>query len=457
MDPLAIVLVVVAVVLGAAAAWLWSSARSVRSRLVEAERELAERFRRVDDLTERNHALELRLAQETQAAEARASAHQAEIEKVEQIHAERLQALEREKEQLARQREQLKETFATLATDAMKASRDELLKQAREHFAAREKEGEAELDERRKAVERMVKPIGETLKKTEERLLRLDEQVHGSKSASEALRQETARLVTALREPHVRGRYGEIQLQRVAELAGMSEHCDFTTQSETTDAEGKALRPDMVVHLPERCEVVVDAKTNIFAYLEALEAETTEQAEACLDRFARHVAEQAQKLARKGYWSRYDGSPEFVVMFVPGDQFVDAALARRPDLLESAASAGVIIASPTTLIGLLRAVEVGWRGYGLARNAEALLELGRELHERAAVAFEHMGKLGGTLRQAVDRYNKMVGSVDTRLMPTLRKFEDSGVKSGKALTDAARVTIVPRSLEAGEATQTDSV
>jgi DNA recombination protein RmuC len=267
--------------------------------------------------------------------------------------------------------------------------------------------------------------------------------------AGRGLREETNKLTRALSRPEVRGQYGEIQLRRVAELAGMTRYCDFDEQASVRDGEGNLQRPDMVVRLPNERVIAVDAKTNTYAYIEAVNAADDAEREGHLERFARHVQDQAKKLSDKRYWSRFEGSPEFVVMFVPGDHFIDAALSRRPELIEFAAEHGVILASPSTLIGLLRAVAVGWREEKLAAEARGLWELGKELHERAATAFEHAGKLGDSIRQSVERYNRLVGSIDTRLMPTLRKFEDAGAGSAKQLSELGQVEAVPRALETG--------
>ena len=219
----------------------------------------------------------------------------------------------------------------------------------------------------------------------------------------------------------------------------MSPYCDFCEQDQTRDSDGNAMRPDMIVRLPSERVIVVDAKTNIQAYMDALNAQTPDEAEACLTRFARHVSDQATALARKKYWTQYDGSPEFVVMFIPGDQFVDAALSRQTDLLDRAAELGVILASPATLIGLLRAVAVGYQEQKLATAAAELRELGRELHHRAATAFGHIADMGGSLEKAVEKYNAFVASYQQRFEPTLKKFEDAGVKGAKELPEVETV------------------
>ncbi|MCH7792710.1 MAG: DNA recombination protein RmuC [Planctomycetes bacterium] len=440
MDVLNVVLGVLAGLAGVAAVVLGVSRARVGGDLREerARREAAEvRAARAGELDEQVRSMDLALAAVRQELESVEALHEVELGKVRELNA---MSLEKEEELRAKFEEhttardkQMAEKFEALSARSLRASGEDFRKWLSEQSASQQKESKAALD-------KLVSPIGKTLDETREWLAQLGTTVADSIAA-------TTKLSRALREPHVRGRYGEIQLQRVAELAGMSEHCDFTTQDQVRDSEGNALRPDMVVHLPNGCEVVVDAKTNIQAYLESLEAESPEEAEECLERFARHVAEQAKDLSKKSYWSMYDGSPELVVMFVPGDQFVDAAMSRRPDLMEEAAARRVIIASPTTLIGLLRAVAVGWQSNKLREEAEALLSMGQELHDRVCVAMAHLNGLGTNLRQAVDKYNKLAGSMESRLIPTLRKFEEAGVKSGKELTEAVEVTVVPRLLE----------
>jgi DNA recombination protein RmuC len=364
---------------------------------------------------------------------------------------ERLDGAEKRYLDLVNDEKRLTEQFEAIGGKSLRANQEALSKFLTDRLKDSDKLSQAELDERKVAIESLVKPIRETLEKTKEQITQLDERVKASGDANVSLREETARLTKALSRPEIRGQYGEIQLRRVAELAGMTGYCDFTEQVSVRDEDGQLQRPDMIVTLPNERIIVVDAKANINAYIEAVNATSDEQREEQMDRFGRHMTEQVKKLADKKYWSLFDGnSAEFVVMFVPGDHFIDAALARNPDLLDIAAQQGVIMASPSTLIGLLRAVQVGWREHALTEQAAELFVLGKELHDRAATAFEHAGKLGDSIRQSVERYNRLVGSIDSRMMPTLKKFEDAGAKSGKALVEPKRVEGEARLLSGGE-------
>jgi DNA recombination protein RmuC len=331
-------------------------------------------------------------------------------------------------------------TFQALAAEALRASNEEFLRLAQTAFAVQRSEAAAELERRKQAVDQLVAPVAKALERTQQSLEQvgrdqagLREQVVRMSQANQDLRAETGRLVQALRKPNVRGRYGEVQLERVVEVAGMRSYCDFTTQASQRDEEGKLARPDLVVRLPNGRVVAIDAKMNVDAYLDALDAPTPEEAEPHLERYAENVMLQAQKLARKSYWTSFDASPEFVVMFIPGDQLVDAALARRPELIEYAAERNVVIASPSTLIGLLRAVHVGWREKNLSDSAQELFALGRELHQRAATVLEHAAVVGESIERARKAYNEFVGSIHSRLVPTLRRFEERDARSAKEL------------------------
>jgi len=351
---------------------------------------------------------------------------------------------------LARQRladltadeERMRDSFRSLASETLQQSNSQFLQLAERTLAVQKSSAAADLDRRRSAVDELVKPIHQVLQKAERQLRQIEKdraeaytglrtQVQGMAATGTELRRETAKLARAMSRPNMRGRYGEIQLQRVAELAGMQAYCDFAVQSEVRDDEGRVLRPDMVVTLPNGRVLAVDAKTSLDAYVEALGADNDADREIALDRFAENVLRQVKELARRGYWRQYSESPEFVVMFIPGDQFIDAALERRPELIETSAQLNVVLASPSTLIGLLRAVHVGWREKQLSEGAHELFALGRELHERVANAMTYAAKLGESLEQTVRRYNSLVGSVESRVLPTLRKFEERGVRVGE--------------------------
>ncbi len=432
------------------------AAAQAAARLKE---EVGARESRIADLTERNHGSERRVALLEAELDAAAKRHDADLRKAQAILNEQLKAVEQRerdlKERIADLDRKTAETFKALASDALKSSNESFLKLATESLTGHQKQAVADLEQRKTAVEQMLKPISEALSKTDQRLSEirkewtsdratLGEQLASMTQAGQSLREETGRLTRALSKPEVRGRYGEIQLRRVAELAGMTSYCDFAEQNSARTSDGDLLRPDMVVKLPnDRC-IAVDAKANTYAYLEAVNAKTPEEAEEHMMRFTRHMTDQVAKLSKKGYWQNFDGSPDFVVMFVPGDQFLDAALTRQPELIEKAAQARVILATPSTLIGLLRAVAVGWQESRLAEEAIKLNELGKELHDRAATAMEHICKVGESLEKATRHFNGFVGSYESRMEPTLRKFEDAGARSGKELPELKRIENRPR-------------
>lgn len=345
--------------------------------------------------------------------------------------------------------------FAAVAGEVLQSSNVEFLRLAKEVLATRETHALAEIDKRRLAVDELVQPIRDALERTTREVAQvgqghasLSEQVQLMHRTNAALREETGKLSQALRKPNVRGRYGEVQLERVIELAGMRRYCDFSPQAGLTDQEGNRYRPDAVIRLPSEHYVAIDAKTSVDGYLDALDARDETVREAALDRYAAGVLEQVKRLARKEYWSHLADSPELVVMFIPGDQLVDVALERQPKLIELAAERNIVIASPSTLIGLLRAIHVGWRERSLSDRAEELFQLGRELHDRAAAALAHADEVGTALRRANDAYNGFVASAETRLLPTLRKFEESGARSAKRLPELAPITGVPRAFHA---------
>ena len=349
----------------------------------------------------------------------------------------------------------LRESFRALAAESLHSNSEQFLKLAEENLKKFQSEARSELDLKEKSIETLVKPINEALKKTSEQIEALDRerrQTHGSisqylQSMHETqlqLQGETRNLVNALRKPEVRGRYGEMSLKRLAELAGMVEHCDFTEQTTTADG----LRPDMIVRMPDDRELVIDAKTPINAYLDALEAADDAARDAHLVRHVQHIRSQVQKLAAKSYWGQFKRSPDFVVMFLPGEQFLEPALKLAPDLHEEALRQKVVIATPTSLVALLKVVAYGWRQQHLAENAEEIRKLGEELHKRLAVFAEHLDQLGRSLAKSVDHYNKAVGSFERQVIPGARRFPEMGVRSGKELAQLDPLEALPRSVQA---------
>jgi DNA recombination protein RmuC len=337
----------------------------------------------------------------------------------------------------------LRTAFDALAGQSLRANSEIFLRMAREALSHEQTIAQGALRERETAIAQLVAPLKEALERaasqaqTLERERRdafahLRSQIETLASGQAQLQRETRNLVTALRRPEVRGRWGELTLRRVVELAGMAEHCDFTEQLHVVAQEG-ALRPDLVVHMPDRRDLVIDVKTPLDAYLEALEAATDEARQVALKRHAQHVELRVRELASKSYWAQFEHSPEFAVLFLPGDQFLASALAERPDLLDNALKQSVIIATPSTLIALLKAVAYGWRQSVAAQNAANIRELGEELYRRLASFVSHLGKLGNRLGSAVETYNAAVGSLERQVLPQARRFPELGVTADAPL------------------------
>ena len=305
--------------------------------------------------------------------------------------------------------------------------------------AAMKESSGAFLDLAQTKLDAYVAPLRESLGKVETQVNALEsarkeaygsltEAVRSLREDQLRLRSETNNLVTALRAPHVRGRWGEIQLRRVVELAGMVQHCDFVEQPTTDDGEGRVLRPDVLVNLPGGKCIVVDSKAPLAAYLDAFATNVTDEArQAALRDHARQVREHIVKLGQKAYWRQFDATPEFVVMFLPDESFLRAALEHDPTLVEFAADNHVITASPTNLIGLLRAVHYGWQQETIADGARQISDLGRELYKRLSTMGTHVSKLGRSLDTAVRSFNETVGSLERQVLPQARRFEQHGI------------------------------
>ncbi len=333
--------------------------------------------------------------------------------------------------------------FGALAGDSLRANSELFLQMAREALGREQVVAQGALKERELAIQQLVEPIKAALERAEAQARELERerrdaygllrsQIETLTSGQALLQRETRNLVTALRRPEVRGRWGELTLRRVVELAGMAEHCDFTEQVHVATEDG-ALRPDLVVHMPEARDLVVDAKTPLDAYLEALEAQSEESRQLALKRHAQQVEMRVRDLAAKSYWAQFERSPEFAVLFLPGDQFLAAALAEKPDLLDTALKQSVIIATPSTLIALLKAVAYGWRQSAVAQNAATIRELGQELYRRLGNFVGHLSRLGQRLGSAVEAYNAAVGSLERQVLPQARRFPELGVTADAPL------------------------
>lgn len=350
--------------------------------------------------------------------------------------------------------QRLARIFDELAKRSLQDNSRQFLELAQQNLEVHRTRAQGDLKAREQAVEAMVKPIREALEKTEKQMSQIERERHEAfgnirgllesiNLSQQTLSAETRNLVTALRRPEVRGQWGEMTLRRLVELAGMVEHCDFTEQEHTVSSEG-VLRPDMIVHLAEGRQLVVDVKTPLDAYLAAVEASDDAAREAALQRHARKVRERVRELAAKRYWAQFERSPEFVILFIPGDQFLSAALARDPGLLDEALNQHVILATPTSLVALLKAVAYGWRQVALAENARQIRDLAAELHRRLATFTGHLARVGRALSSSVDAYNSAVGSLERQVLPGARKFVELGVQAQKPLDSAPEVDLIPR-------------
>jgi DNA recombination protein RmuC len=380
-----------------------------------------------------------------------------------QLKTEATLGMERE-QALARARDQLQAAFGDLARDSLKGNAELFLQLARERLAGQQADASQALQARETAIDSMVQPIREALAKTEAQIQAIEREridaFAGIKTQMEVLAngqtllsRETRNLVTALRRPDVRGQWGEITLRRLVELSGMSVHVDFTEQPHRLTEAG-SVRPDMVVHMPEQRDIVVDVKTPLDAYLAAVEAQDDAERGAQLRRHAQIVGARIRELASKQYWSQFERSPDFVVLFLPGDQFLSAALQENPGLIDDSLRQNVMLATPTSLVALLKAVSYGWKQTALAHNAAEIRRLGEDVYKRLAVFGEHLGKLGKSLGNSVDSFNRAVGSLEQQVLPAARRFPELGLRVNREiepLEPVASLTRIPRDAELRDA------
>ncbi len=374
------------------------------------------------------------------------------------------QSAEEKIQSLKNSQDHLRKTFALLSTEALNRNNDTFLKLAQENLKQYQIKAKNDLDKKEKSFENLVKPIKDALDKTEKQIHSMEKErkeAYGSLTqhlesmaqTQKTLHSETRNLVQALRRPEIRGQWGEMTLKRLAELAGMVEHCDFYEQEQINSQEG-LLRPDMIVRMPDGREIIVDAKTPLDAYLSAIEAPDEDTKTRELERHTRNVRNRVRELSAKSYWNQFKNSPDFVVLFIPGEQFLYTALDHDKNLLEDALRQKVILSTPTSFVALLRAVAYGWRQEKLAENAEHIRHIGEDLYHRLSVFSDYLAKVGKSLDTSVSHFNKAVGSFDARILPSARKFTDMGIRSKNAITEIDQIEKTTRNLDPNE---TDSL
>lgn len=355
---------------------------------------------------------------------------------------------------------EMTDTFNALSSAALKSSSEDFLRLASEHLGKIVADTKGKLGEHQAAIDSLVKPLHEALKKYEEQINAIEakrrqdyggieEQIKMLVSTHQQLSKETSSLVTALRKPQVSGSWGQLSLKRAAELAGMTAYCDFYEQESVSTETGR-LRPDMIVRLPNGREIVVDAKAPVDAYLNAISLTSEEERQKALTNYVGHVRTHMNALGSKSYWDQFPKSPEIVVMYLPGESFFSAALEHDSKLIEDSSLKKVILATPTTFIALLKAIAYGWQQEQITKNAQEISVLGKELYERINTLAKHFDELGSSIGKAMDAYNKVVGSIESRVLPSVRKFKELGVTGSQDIPILEQIDRTTRRLNLDE-------
>lgn len=444
---------------GFAVAWAWMKSSTDYAKL-ELERRAASLDGSVQELKKQNEALQ-----------SAGKASQNRIEEEQRLRAAAQADAESQRANLIEQRRllddaqaKLREAFQSLAGEALKTSNDQFMQLAKSKFDSLQKEAEGDLEQRKVAIQSMVDPLETALRDLRSEVARVEsarQEAYGSlrsevqvlATTNKELREETGSLVNSLKQPQVKGRWGELTLRRVVELAGMAPHCDFVEQLSVDTEEGR-LRPDLTVYLPGGTQIVVDSKVPLSGFLKAVSATSDSEYREAMVQHARLVREHIKGLSGKEYWKQFEPTPEFVVLFVPGESFFSAALEEDRTLIEDAIDKRVVLASPTTLIALLRAVAYGWKQQVVAENAERIKDLGKELYDRVVKFAEHLSEIARGLERASTAYNSAVASFDSRLIPSARKFKEMGVGSAE-VPEVEPVETFPRPLLSTPASDED--
>lgn len=410
-----------------------SAGNALREQLTQCEAELTETRRTLDDERRARVTAETRLEESAR-------------------------RFDEQRQLLADSEKRLKETFESLSARALQNNAEQFTSLARKSLEVVLSEAKGDLGQRQEAINALVSPLAESLKRYDEQLRAveqnrqkaygsLEEQVKMLATTNLQLQQETGKLAASLRDPNVRGRWGEIALKRAAELAGMVEYCDFEQQVVIGGGDADRFRPDMIVRLPAGRSVAVDAKVVNAAYIDAMAAVEEGQRTELMARHAAHVRARVRELSSKSYWDKLGVTPEFVVLFMPAESFFSAAVEVDRTLIEDAMAQRVILASPTTLIALLRAIAYGWQQAQVAENAERISKLGRELFERMRTLVEHVDRIGKGLTTAVESYNKAVASLETRVLPAARRFRELGASRGDEISEIAPLERMARRID----------